>query len=192
MISPFQLFEKWFVEAEEAQVVEPNAMVLSTLDSQNHPTSRVVLFKRIHEEVLYFFTNYNSDKSKQLQKNPYASVNFHWRNPLHRQVRIAGKVIKASAEISDEYFSTRERGSQIGAWASPQSQPIASRAELEKRVEDFEKQFAGRPVPRPDFWGGWGIIPSRFEFWEAGEFRLHTRTVYEKDGDNWKTQLLGP
>ena len=192
MSSPFAIFEQWFVAAEETKMIEPNAMVLSTVDSNNHPTSRLVLFKRFHEEVLYFFTNYNSIKSKHMEKNPHVSVNFHWREPAHRQIRIEGKVIKASKEISDEYFKTRARGSQIGAWASPQSQPIQNREELEKKVAEYEKKFAGKDVPRPDFWGGWGLVPTKFEFWEAGESRLHTRMVYEKQGDEWKSVLLGP
>jgi len=192
MSSPFAIFEQWFVAAEQAKVIEPNAMVLSTVDSQNRPSSRVVLFKRFHEEVLYFFTNYNSQKSQQLEKNPAVCVNFHWREPSHRQIRIEGKIVKASKQISDDYFATRARGSQLGAWASPQSQVIASREELEKRVAEIEKKFAGKDVPRPEFWGGWGMVPSRFEFWQEGESRLHSRMVYEKQGDEWKTSLLGP
>lgn len=192
MSSPFQVFEKWFVAAEEAKVIEPNAMVLSTIDEKNRPASRVVLFKRFHEEVMYFFTNYNSVKSKQMEKNQNVAANFHWRAPFHRQVRIEGTVKKASKEISDDYFKTRPRGSQIGAWSSPQSQPIENREQLEKLVAEFEKKFDGKDVPRPEFWGGWGIVPTKFEFWEEGESRLHTRMVYEKQGDEWKTILLGP
>jgi pyridoxamine 5'-phosphate oxidase len=190
--NPFAIFEQWYMAAEEAKIIEPNAMVLSTVDSDHRPHSRVVLFKRFHEEVLYFFTNYNSEKSKQLEKNPYAALNFHWREPAHRQIRIEGKITKASEQISDDYFATRGRGSQIGAWSSPQSQPIKSREELEKLVEENEKRFAGKNVPRPPFWGGWGLVATKFEFWEAGENRLHTRMVYEKIGDSWESGLLGP
>jgi len=190
--NPFELFDQWFTEVKGTAEVDPISMVISTVTADGKPTSRVVFLKRIVNNVYYFFTNYNSDKSKALTAHPYASLNFHWRLPQHRQVRIEGAVIKASAEISDEYFSTRPRGSQIGAWASPQSQVIRHREELEDKVAAIEKSFENRDVPRPEFWGGWGIVPERMEFWQAGEFRLHQRRLFVKSGNRWTETLLAP
>lgn len=192
-MSPISLFQQWYAEAEKAQQIEPNAMVLSTIRSDQRPTSRLVLLKHIQDETFYFFTNYNSQKSKALFEHRFASYNFHWRLPLHRQVRMEGEVFKASAEISDMYFKTRPRGSQIGAWSSPQSQKIKNREELEKLVAQFEKQFEGRDVPRPEYWGGFGLKPDRIEFWQEGEFRLHTRREFVLTASHqWEESLLAP
>ncbi len=177
-MSPFSLFTEWYQAAEKGGQVEPNAFVLSSVQENGRPTSRVVLLKHTEDETYYFFTNYNSNKAKTLLANPFASFNFHWRSPLHRQVRIEGDILRASAKISDDYFNTRPRGSQIGAWSSPQSQKIESRSDLETRVQEFEKQFAGRDIPRPEYWGGFGLKPTRFEFWQEGEFRLHNRRLF--------------
>ncbi|MBY0315606.1 MAG: pyridoxamine 5'-phosphate oxidase [Bdellovibrionales bacterium] len=189
---PYLIFKEWMETAEKAGVIEPNAMVISTIDEQGQPDSRVVLLKRTIDGVFYFFTNYNSPKSRQLLKNPVAALNFHWRFPVSRQVRIKGTVMKASAEISDEYYSTRSRGSRIGAWSSPQSQPIENRKVLEDLVKSFEEKFADREIPRPEFWGGFGIRPTSIEFWEDGQYRLHTRWKYVKDGDTWKASMYAP
>lgn len=191
-MSPFELFDQWFSDVQKTSEIEPNAMVLSTISAEGRPTSRVVLLKRLKDQVFYFFTNYTSDKSKALAANPYAALNFHWRLPSHRQIRIEGKVIKASAEISEEYFRTRPRGSQIGAWASPQSQKIESRAVLEEKVKLFEKQFEHKEVPLPDYWGGWGIVPERMEFWEGKDNRLHVRRLFIKNESQWTESLLAP
>lgn len=191
-MSPFVLFQDWFTQAEKGGQIEPNALVLSCLSKKGGPTSRVVLLKHTEQDVYYFFTNYNSDKAQSLLAHPMACFNFHWRSPLHRQIRIEGNIIKASPEISDMYFKTRPRGSQIGAWASPQSQKIQNREELEKRVAEFEKQFQGRDVPRPEYWGGFGLKPQRFEFWQEGEFRLHTRRLFVLENEKWQESLLAP
>lgn len=190
--NPFLVFNDWFNAAEKAGVTEPNAMVLSSLGADQMPASRVVLLKDVQDEVFYFFTNYNSTKSQEMLKNPRVAINFHWRLPFHRQIRIQGQVQKATAEISDEYFSTRPRGSQIGAWSSPQSQKITGRQQIEDIVKTFEKKFEGQTVPRPEFWGGFGITASSFEFWQEGEFRLHTRWKYTKSAQGWKSELLAP
>ena len=189
---PFDIFNQWYNEAEKAGVVEPFAFVLSTVSPQGEPRSRVVLWRRLVKNVFYFFTNYSSDKGRELQEAQCAAMNFHWRHPYHRQVRIQGRVKKASAEISNEYFSTRPRGSQIGAWASPQSRPISGREELESLVSSFEDQFKGQEVPRPEFWGGFGIEPTYFEFWQEGESRLHTRLVFEQDQGHWVQKTIAP
>jgi pyridoxamine 5'-phosphate oxidase len=192
-MSPFSLFQTWYSEAEKAQQIEPNAMVLSTIRADGRPSSRVVLLKHTEDQTFYFFTNYNSEKSKALFENKWACLNFHWRNPFHRQIRMEGEIFKASSEISDMYFKTRPRGSQIGAWSSPQSQKIQNREELEQRVAEYEKKFAGRDVPRPEYWGGFGIKPDRFEFWQEGDFRLHTRRLFILNKSNqWEESLLAP
>lgn len=192
-MNPLKLFEEWFSEAEKGGQIEPNSFVVSSIRADGTPSSRVVLLKQIEDGALYFFTNYNSEKAKSLLKNPKTCFNFHWRNPLHRQVRAEGEVFKASHLISDTYFKSRPRGSQIGAWASPQSQPIHDRADLEKRVRDFEKQFLGRDVPRPEYWGGFGLKPNRWEFWQEGESRLHSRRLFVLNSEQqWEESLLAP
>ena len=196
-MSPFDLFNDWYQAAEKGGQVEPNAFVLSSVQDSGRPSSRVVLLKHTEAQTYYFFTNYNSNKAKTLSAKPVASFNFHWRSPLHRQIRIEGDIVRATEKISDDYFKTRPRGSQIGAWASPQSQKIENRSDLEKRVLDFEKQFAGRDIPRPEYWGGFGLKPTRFEFWQEGEYRLHTRRlfVFETSGSSkgqWTESLLAP
>ncbi len=191
-MSPISLFQDWYSQAEKAGQVEPNAFVLSTIRADDRPTSRVVLLKHTEDNTFYFFTNYNSDKSKALLQCRFASYNFHWRLPFHRQVRMEGEVFKASDAISDMYFKTRPRGSQIGAWSSPQSQPIQNREELEQKVADIENKFKGKDVPRPEFWGGFGLKPDRIEFWQEGEFRLHTRRLFVLKKGQWQETLLAP
>lgn len=192
MLQPFDMFNQWYKEAEDAGVIEPFAFVLSTVTPQGEPRSRVVLWRRFVDNVFYFFTNYTSDKGAELLETQKAAMNFHWRQPYHRQIRIQGAVKKASAEISNEYFSTRPRGSQIGAWSSPQSRAIAGRAELEALVAGFEERFKGQDVPRPEFWGGFGIEPHYIEFWQEGESRLHTRTVFVLDKGQWAQKTIAP
>lgn len=192
MTDPLALFDQWYAEVKATPEVEPQSMVISTVDAQNKPHSRVVFLRRIVDGVYYFFTNYNSGKGQSLTERPYASLNFHWRAPEHRQVRIEGSVIKASKEISDEYFNGRPRGSQIGAWSSPQSQKIENRKELEDKIKMFEEKFAGKEIPRPEFWGGFGIIPERMEFWQAGDSRLHHRRLFVKKNNQWEESLLAP
>ncbi|MCC6138003.1 MAG: pyridoxamine 5'-phosphate oxidase [Bdellovibrionaceae bacterium] len=192
-MSPIDQFNEWYRDAEKAEVVEPYAFVLSTVDGLNQPHSRVVLWRRLIDGVFYFFTNYTSNKSKDIAENTKVAMNFHWRLPFHRQIRIQGTVSKAAKEISDEYYSSRPRGSQIGAWASPQSQDIADRTVLEKLVKEFEEKFADKKeIPRPEFWGGFGITPEYFEFWQEGDSRLHNRTVYTKEKGVWVRKTIAP
>lgn len=192
-MNPMDQFNEWYKDAEQAQVLEPYAFVLSTVDATGQPHSRVVLWRRLVDGVFYFFTNYSSNKSKDIADTSKVAMNFHWRAPFHRQIRIQGSIVKATKEISDEYYSTRPRGSQIGAWASPQSQTITDRTVLEKLVKEFEEKFTDKKeIPRPEFWGGFGITPDYFEFWQEGESRLHARTVYSKDKFSWTKKILAP
>lgn len=196
MTEPLQLFEQWFAEAGQAGVIEPNAMVLSTTAENKRPSSRVVLLKETMDGGYYFFTNYSSRKAKELDAAPFASLNFHWRAPFNRQVRIEGEVKRASAEISDRYFAARPRGSQIGAWASPQSREIKARAILEERVKEVQHRFQNEEtIPLPPYWGGYCLNPRRIEFWKNGVNRLHDRFLYTRNnGDQagWTIQRLAP
>lgn len=190
-MNPLDVFNSWYNEAEEAQVVEPFSFVLSTV-KDGQPRSRVLFWRRLYEGVFYFFTNYGSDKGKEIENNSKVAMNFHWRLPIHRQVRIQGTITKAAKEISDDYFSKRPRGSQLGAWASPQSRAITGHDELEKLVNEMTERFKGKDVPRPEFWGGYAITPDYFEFWEEGESRLHNRTVFVKDKNAWTQRTIAP
>ncbi len=187
--NPFEQFQHWFDFAVEVDAFYANAMTLSTVHD-NKPSSRVVLLKEMDEKGFVFFTNYTSAKSKEITENKNASLLFFWKE-LERQIRIEGVLEKVSAENSDEYFKTRPRESQIGAWASPQSTTI-TRAELEKRVEEFTKKFEGKEVPRPDFWGGFRLLPTRFEFWQGRAGRLHDRFVYENKNGIWQIVQIAP
>ncbi|MFZ9956927.1 MAG: pyridoxamine 5'-phosphate oxidase [Flavobacteriales bacterium] len=187
--NPFEQFQHWFDFAVDVDAFYANAMTLSTVHD-NKPSSRVVLLKEMDEKGFVFFTNYTSAKSKEIDANKNASLLFFWKE-LERQIRIEGVLEKVSAENSNEYFKTRPRESQIGAWASPQSTTI-TRAELEKRVEEFTKKFEGKEVPRPDFWGGFRLIPTRFEFWQGRAGRLHDRFVYENKSGVWEIGQVAP
>ena len=187
--NPFEQFRLWFGFAVEADAFHANAMVLSTVHD-NSPSSRVVLLKEMDEKGFVFFTNYTSAKSKEIDANKNAALLFFWKE-LERQIRIEGVLEKVSEENSNEYFKTRPRESQIGAWASPQSTTI-TRAELEKRVEEFTKKFEGQEVPRPDFWGGFRLVPTRFEFWQGRAGRLHDRFVYENKNGVWEIVQIAP
>lgn len=176
---PFLSFSTWFLAAKNAGQVEPEAMSLASCSLDGKPSLRLVLMRKSTEDGFYFFTNYTSRKSLELFSNPKVALAFHWRSPLHRQIRIEGSIEKASAEISDEYYYSRARGSQISAWASPQSQPVPDRPFLESRHEQVEHRFESEKLVRPEFWGGIKIIPSRFEFWQEREFRFHDRIVYD-------------
>ncbi|MCB9073423.1 MAG: pyridoxamine 5'-phosphate oxidase [Bdellovibrionaceae bacterium] len=191
-MGPFEMFSDWYKQAEDAGVVEPFAFVLSTVSTHGEPHSRVVLLRRTEDKMFYFFTNYSSLKGMDVAQNPHVAMNFHWRAPEHRQIRIQGTVAKARADISDDYFSSRPRGSQIGAWSSPQSQMLTDKNDLLSRISLFDEKFSGKDVPRPEFWGGYGITPTYFEFWQEGENRLHTRIAFSKDGEKWVQKLLAP
>jgi len=190
--SPFVLFNEWFLQAGELGVLEPNAMVISTVSADNKPSSRVVLLKGIEDEGFIFYTNYESRKGKELEHNPYISVLFFWPE-AERQIRIEGKVSKISTETSKAYFVSRPRESQLGAWASEQSKPISSREELEQRFKEVEQRFQeSDTIPMPNHWGGYAVSPASIEFWQGRVGRLHDRIIYEKHGDAWTKQRLNP
>lgn len=188
---PIVFFEKWFNEAIEADVYEPNAMVLSTLGDNSTPDSRVVLLKDIEANSLSFYTNYLSAKGMQMEKNNKVALLFLW-TIIHRQVRIRGIVEKISAGASDEYFKTRPRASQIGAWSSAQSEVIPGRDFLEKAFAEKIKEFSKVEIPRPEHWGGYRVEINKIEFWQGRRGRLHDRLVYEKMTDGWSIKRLSP
>jgi pyridoxamine 5'-phosphate oxidase len=175
------------------QAAQPDveAMTLSTASRDGRVSARVVLLKGFGERGFVFFTNYDSRKSREIAENPQSALTLYWHT-LNRQVRIEGTIEKTSAEESEEYFQTRPRGSQLGAWASPQSDEIVSRAELERRLAEVEARFAGREIPCPPFWGGWRLRPDRIEFWQGRESRLHDRIVYTKENGAWRITRLAP
>jgi pyridoxamine 5'-phosphate oxidase len=191
LADPMSLWSRWYEEAAAAGVAEPNAMTLSTIGADGSPDSRVVLARGADERGFVFYTNLESAKASQLVARPGASAVFAWLD-LHRQVRVRGVVHQVSATESDGYFASRPRGSQIGAWASPQSRPLADRAELERLVQDVETRFEGREVPRPEHWGGFVLQPTAFEFWQGRPSRLHDRFRYEFVNGSWTAQRLAP
>lgn len=189
---PIKQFESWFREAVDAQTPEANAMTLSTLTLDGRPTSRVVLLKGVENGGFVFYTNYQSAKGRELEKNPACSLNFYWAE-LERQVRIEGIAERIAAAESERYFHSRPRGSQIGAWASPQSTPIEGRAILEQRFQQLETKFKDtETIPKPHQWGGYTITPLLFEFWQGRESRLHDRVKYTRVDSEWKRVCLAP
>jgi pyridoxamine 5'-phosphate oxidase len=188
---PFELFTRWFDEAVAAAIPEPNAMTLATVDAAGRPAARIVLMKGIDARGVVFHTNYDSRKGRDLAGNPRAALLFFWVD-LERQVRIDGTAERVSAGDSDAYFAARPRGSQISAWASPQSAPVTDRAWLEARFAECEARFASGAVPRPPNWGGVRVVPDRFEFWQGRTSRLHDRLVWSRQGDGWTIGRLAP
>lgn len=188
---PLDQFTVWFAEAEKREPGDANAMTVATAGPEGRPTARMVLLKAFDARGFVFYTNLGSRKSAELTANPYASLLFHWKS-LDRQVRIEGPVEPVTDAEADDYFATRNRLSQIGAWASKQSQPLNGRFELERQVARFTAKFHVGKIPRPDFWSGFRVIPERIEFWQAAEYRLHDRLVYIRDGDGWRTETLYP
>lgn len=189
--SPFDQFKQWLEESIDSQLLDPYAMVLSTVSEIGYPSSRVVYLRDISDKGMVFYTNYNSSKGKDILSNPAVSLLFHW-GELERQVRIRGMASKLNEKQSDEYFKNRPRESQIGAWASEQSNKIQSRSALNEKVTYFEEKFKDFDVPRPDFWGGFIVQPSLFEFWQGRSSRLHDRILYEKQDDKWALSRLSP
>lgn len=189
--NPFEQFEIWLSEAIAANVFEPNAMVLATATKEGKPTSRIVLLRGFDAEGFTFFTNYDSRKGKEIEGNPQASLLFFWAE-IERQVRIDGAASKASREVSDSYFATRPRESQIGAWISPQSEIIETRGVLEKKYAEAAKEWEGKVIQRPPNWGGFVVKPEIFEFWQGRESRLHDRLVYTKAETGWEIKRLAP
>jgi pyridoxamine 5'-phosphate oxidase len=190
---PFSFFGRWFDEAISAQIDEVNAMTLATVDGEGRPHARIVLLKGLDGQGFTFFTNYESAKGHDLDHKPWAALCFYWKE-LERQVRIEGAVEQVSADESDAYFSSRPKGSRIGAWASPQSSVIADRRILEERVGVFSEHYPGEEVPRPSFWGGYRVLPLKLEFWQGRSSRLHDRIVFRREGlgDMWERVRLAP
>ncbi len=189
---PSRQFEQWFQQAVDANVNEPNACVLSTASREGRPSARVVLCREFKENKFGLFTNYNSRKGKELTENPFACLTFFWPE-LERQVRIEGRVEKHGKEASDRYFYSRPRNSRIAAWSSPQSEALKNRHQLEQLVTDYDKRYPHEDVPRPDFWGGYVLMASYYEFWQGRPSRLHDRLCYELiDGNKWELKRLAP
>ncbi len=191
LADPLIQFEKWFREALQAKVFEPNGMVLATVSSVSRPASRTVLLKGCDQRGFIFFTNYLSRKGEHLSLHPYASATFWWKE-IFRQVNIEGKIEKCSRNETHTYFHKRPKNAQIAALASHQSAPLASRAELEENYTRLKKEFRGKEVPLPKQWGGYQLIPERIEFWQGRENRLHDRFLYVKADHNWVITRLSP
>lgn len=189
--NPIALFTAWFNEAQQCGLQEPNSMVLATSTKDGHPSARVVLLRNVDERGFVFFTNLTSRKGKELHDNPHAALCFHWM-PLSRQVRVEGKIELVSTEEADEYFATRARGSQIGAWASKQSSIMEESGDLPARIKDIAEKFQDTPIPRPFFWSGFRLVPHYIEFWQEGEYRLHTRLAYTRMPGGWEVNRLYP
>lgn len=188
---PFQQFQHWFEQSTNAELMEPNAMVLSTVSSEGYPSQRTVLLKYFDKQGFVFFTNYGSRKSRQMAGNSHVSVLFPWLQ-LHRQVEITGTVEKVSTAESMKYFALRPRGSQLGAWVSQQSEVVSSRSVLESKWEELKQKFGQGEIPLPGFWGGYRVQPARFEFWQGGAKRLHDRIEYLPAASGWHRQRLAP
>jgi len=189
---PIKQFQSWFNDGFEAKLPMPDAMSLATVTPDGRPTARMVLLKQVDEDGFVFFTNYQSSKAQQLEINPYAALVFYWPQ-FERQVRVEGKVTKTSAEESAAYFKTRPRESQIGAWASPQSEVISAREVLEQRANELSDQYCDREIDCPTHWGGFRLKPDRIEFWKGRVGRLHDRILYELQPDgSWTIKRLAP
>lgn len=188
---PIDQFDRWFKDAQSAKMALPEAFCLSTRDKWGNPDGRMILLKGYSARGFVFYTNFDSPKGIVLLEHPEVAMTFYWE-PLRRQVRIQGRVEKITDEEADDYFATRPRESQLGAWASRQSAILTERKILEDRLSEFEKKFEGKKVPRPPYWSGFRLVPARIEFWQEQTSRLHDRVLYEKRGSVWDKQLLYP
>jgi pyridoxamine 5'-phosphate oxidase len=188
---PFLLFADWLKAAGAAEPNDPNAMALATVDAEGLPNVRMVLLKGLDAGGFVFFTNYESAKGQELLAHAKAALCFHWKS-LGRQVRVRGTASQVSAAEADAYFTSRARGSRIGAWASKQSRPLESRFALEKAVAIYSAKYAVGEIPRPDYWSGFRIAPLEIEFWQSGTFRLHDRVLFKRKGEGWEKALLYP
>jgi pyridoxamine 5'-phosphate oxidase len=188
---PIEAFRSWYADAEAAGLFLPEAVCLATATREGVPSARMVLLKGVDARGFVFFTNYESRKAAELEGNPRAALVFHWAT-LERQVRVEGTVARISHEESAAYFGTRDRGSQIGAWASRQSRSLEDRGELERAYEEVERRFEGEGVPLPPFWGGYRVEPVAMEFWQGRSNRLHDRVRFERTGDGWLGKRLYP
>lgn len=190
--NPVEQFNTWFNEALKAEVPEPNAMTLSTVDGHGKPSARIVLLKGVERDRFLFYTNHQSQKGKELDTNPACALTFFWPE-LERQVRVSGIAGRVDTKIAEAYFQSRPRGSQVGAWASPQSSIIKNRELLEERVKEIEKRFADKSIlPKPNQWGGYEIVPFEIEFWQGRSSRLHDRIVYFLKEGKWLVHRLAP
>lgn len=190
-LDPFTRFQDWFAEAGKKEPTLPEAMTLATADANGKPSARMVLLKDADERGFVFYTNLESRKGAELSVNAQAALVFHWKS-LQRQVRVTGTVEPVSDSEADEYFATRPRGAQIGAWSSEQSRPMKGAHELEKRVAKFTAKFGVSRISRPEFWSGFRLVPDELEFWEERLFRLHSRIHYRRSGTGWETSYLFP
>jgi pyridoxamine 5'-phosphate oxidase len=188
---PIAFFEAWLKEAEDSGIILPESMSVSSCTPEGRPSSRMVLLKQVDDNGFVFFTNYNSRKAQELEANPFAALLFHW-NMLQRQVRIEGRIERISEQESADYFHSRGRGSQIGAWASHQSDVLDNRETLVERVKMFEQKFKGQEIPLPEFWGGYRVVPDRIEFWQGKADRLHDRFIYQPQDGCWEITRLNP
>ena len=188
---PIDSFRKLYEQRCQFDIPVHEAAVLATATKDGHPSARVVLIKAFDESGFVFYTNLASRKAQEMRENPQAALCFYWEE-VHHQIRVEGKVEPVTNREADDYFATRPRGSQLGAWASKQSSVLENREDLENRLQKYQQKFAGKNVPRPDFWSGFRLLPERFEFWERREDRLHERILYVKQGDGWKMTYLYP
>ena len=188
---PIKQYERWFEEAVESEILDPYAACLSTVDFEGKPSSRILYIRDFSNNGFIFYTNFNSKKGNDLNKNKYGSLNVFWPD-LERQIRIQGEIEKVNKSISDKYFNARPRSSQIGAWASNQSENLHNRAELEAKIEFFKEKFKNIEVPRPPHWGGYCLVPFLMEFWQGRPSRLHDRIVYNKENNQWIKSRLSP
>ncbi len=192
MSEPFAKFANWFEQAQaKAGIVEPTAMCLSTVDEENCPSSRMILLKKFDEKGFCFFTNLTSRKGAELAKNSNVALCFYW-GILGLQIRIEGKVEKVTPQEADDYFASRSRGSQLGAWASKQSQEMLEWNEFEERIKKVTQEFDGQEVTRPPFWSGFRVVPKAIEFWQEGEFRIHSREIYQRCDSGWEMKKIYP